>query len=117
MCDACPVLPRRPRRRAMAAASRPGGRLGAAADRDALGLHFGALAHGQAQDAALQLGVDRVGIGAVGQREAAPELPVVALDVVVLLALLRLLALALAADRERVAADLDVEVLLAQPRH
>src|SRR5437763_181897 len=91
-------------------------RLVADLDRDAARLALLGLRDPHLQDAAVEARLDRVGVDALGQRQRAAERAVRALDAEVALLLLLLLGLALTGDREDVVLDLDVHVLLGEPR-
>src|SRR6516164_5368913 len=80
-------------------------------DLDLLGLGFLALRNGEGQDAVFVLGLDGLGTHGVREREAAAEAAVGALDAQVVVFVHLLLELALAANREDVVLDADVEVL------
>src|SRR5450755_1101406 len=86
------------------------GRLGL--DRDLLGLDLGLLRDGDREDALLERGAQLVHLGAIGEREAPREGPVVSLVRVVPLRLLLLLVLALAAHVQTIAGHRHLEVLL-----
>src|SRR6516164_6681486 len=80
-------------------------------DLDLLGLGFLALRNGEGQDAVFVIGLDGLGVHGVREREAAAEAAVGALDAQVVVFVHLLLELALAANREDVVLDADVEVL------
>src|ERR1041385_5281115 len=79
-------------------------------------LGFGLLPDRQRQNAAVELGLDALAVGGVGQREAARERAVLALVECEALTLLALLGLAGARDGEDVVMHRDVEVSLGDAR-
>src|SRR5215213_520832 len=104
--------PRRPSARAGSGrAALDGGGLGAA-DRDAPRLALVRLGDAHLEHPAVEAGGHGVGVDALGQGERAGERARRALDAVEALALLLVLGLALARDRERGVLELDRDVLL-----
>ena len=104
--------PRSPRRRCRCRSRRRR----RAADLDAARLALLGLRDRHLEHAAVEVRADRVGVDALGQRQRAAEAAERALDAVPAALALLVLGLALAADRQRVVADLDRDVALGQAR-
>src|SRR5438445_7862732 len=75
-----------------------------------LGLGLGALGHDEGQHTVLQVRAHVIGVDVIGHGERPTESSITALGGEVALALLALLAVALATDRQPVAGDRDVEI-------
>src|SRR3954470_11332426 len=86
----------------------------AGADRDPMRLALLRLRDPDLEDAVAELGVDRVGVDALGQAQRPREAAESPLDPVIAVGLLLVLGPALTGDGEDVVVDLDVDVVLAQ---